>query len=239
MSNSARLKKSIFWDFHGTLEVPDHKWVRLLERALRSEGYGIHTDELNQALLNAYTWNNYQRSYTSRTGTVWWDDLFISIFPFFERYGIDRKTGDAVLSLFQSEMLRVENYVLFDDAVGTLEQCQILGYKNYLLSNNFPELEMLVKQLPIAHFFDGYIVSACFGYEKPRIEIFEYAKSIAENPDICYMIGDNLVADIAGGSAAGMKTILVHKSVDSFSQKQEITPDHCVNTLSEIPETLV
>lgn len=29
-------------------------------------------------------------------------------------------------------------------------------------------------------------------------------------PEDCYMIGDNPVADIQGGSAVGMKTILVH-----------------------------
>ena len=49
------------------------------------------------------------------------------------------------------------------------------------------------------------------GIEKPRIEFFDYAKNVANHPSVGYVIGDNPIADIQGGQAAGYKTIAVHE----------------------------
>ena len=64
----------------------------------------------------------------------------------------------------------------------------------------------------MGRYFSGYIISADVGFEKPRSEIFQYAISKADNPEICYMVGDNPVADIRGAKEAGMQTILVHSA---------------------------
>ena len=45
------------------------------------------------------------------------------------------------------------------------------------------------------------------------------------------MIGDSEAADIAGGKAAGIKTIHVHRNEDSQA-------DYCFDTLQEIVELL-
>ena len=46
------------------------------------------------------------------------------------------------------------------------------------------------------------------------------------------MIGDNPRADVRGGKAVGMKTILVHCNADSEA-------DHSFESLSEIPRILI
>ena len=102
--------------------------------------------------------------------------------------------------------------MLYEEAEGVLGRCKQAGYKNYILSNNFPELPEIIKKLGIAEYFNGYIVSANVGYEKPRIELFQHAMRIADNPQQCFMIGDNPIADVQDGKNAGMKTILVNNS---------------------------
>ena len=99
--------------------------------------------------------------------------------------------------------------------------------KNFILSNNFPELGRLIKDLGLNEFFSGCLISSNIGYEKPRIEIFQYAIKAAQQPDICYMIGDNPVADIFGGKRAGMHTILVH------NQSKVLEADHKCSSLLE------
>lgn len=134
-------------------------------------------------------------------------------------------------SYFRNKALDPVQYPLYDDAVPTLQKCMELGYKNYILSNNFPELHLAVKALGLSCYFEGCIVSSNVGYEKPRIELFEYALHAAENPKECYMIGDNPVADVLGGKSAGMNTILVHRSEDCGA-------DFYCENLSEIPLVL-
>ena len=96
------------------------------------------------------------------------------------------------------------------------------------MSNNFPELPDVIKGLGLGKYFADYIVSANIGYEKPRIEIFKYALELAGSPDVCYMIGDNPIADIQGGKSAGMKTVLVNNSGSSDA-------DYKCESLVEIP----
>lgn len=90
------------------------------------------------------------------------------------------------------------------------------GYENYIISNNFPELEDVFKQLGLDNEISGYFVSACVGYEKPRKEIFEYAILHAGSSEIRYMIGDNPIADYQGGLNAGMISILVHNAEEGL-----------------------
>lgn len=66
------------------------------------------------------------------------------------------------------------------------------------------------------------------------IEIFEYALHIAGNPEICYMIGDNPVADIQGGKGAGMKTILVHNNVSAEFCKDNMICENLIDVIKII-----
>ena len=88
------------------------------------------------------------------------------------------------------------------------------GYENYIISNNFPELNEVFERLGLGAEIAGCFPSASVGYEKPRKEIYAYAIERAGEPKIRYMIGDNPITDYQGGLDAGMKPILVHNVVD-------------------------
>ena len=89
----------------------------------------------------------------------------------------------------------------------------------------------MAEALELAGFLQDIVVSANVGYEKPRTELFHHALALAGNPTNVYMVGDNPVADVIGGRAAGMTTILVH-------QENLAKPDFHCRELAEIPALL-
>ena len=233
--------KALFWDFDGTLANnwkilrgnPTSLWTYSAYDVLTELKYEIDIDEYRRHMNNGgYSWSTPEISYTENTGQKWWDKFFAHLNIYYKDNSISSDDAEKASIYIKNQITDYRNYTLFDDAVSVLQKCMELGYKNYILSNNFPELVNIIKDLGCAEYFADYIVSANIGYEKPRIEIFQYAMNIAGSPEICYMIGDNPIADIQGGKSAGMKTILVNS-------KRESEADYICGSLSENPSILV
>ena len=202
------MNKALFWDFDGTLIYSISVWAKLLYTGFNNSD--IDFEEMRPFFRKGYSWNFPEISYADQTGHKWWDKLFAHFSLYCESHNISKEEAEKAFGYLKEQVVDPKNYTLYEDTVSTLRECINLGYKNYIISNNFPELPLLIKNLGIADYFTDYIVSANVGYEKPRIEIFQHALKIAGYPDDCYMIGDNPVADIEGAEAAGMKTILAH-----------------------------
>jgi len=222
------MKKVIFWDFDGTLAKSPKIWTNSLYNVLTNLNYKIDIEDVRLHLRTGYTWQMPEKSYTDNTGQLWWDRLFEHLDLFYKNHKVSEEDRIKANSDFKNSILDTNNYSIYEGAEVVLSKCTQMGYKNYILSNNFPELILIINGLGLAEYFIDYIISANIGYEKPRIEIFQYAQKIADFPDICYMIGDNPVADIQGGKSAGMKTILVHNNCISDA-------DYTVENLAEIP----
>ena len=115
---------------------------------------------------------------------------------------------------------------MYEDAVSSLALLRDKGYASYILTNNYPEITDNIAGLGLLPYIDGAIVSSHVGFEKPRAELYAYAKRVAGEPDICYMIGDNPIADIDGARCVGMKTVYIHNGhID--------TADFCADTLAD------
>lgn len=140
--------------------------------------------------------------------------------------GVSEPLAKTASEKVKEIIMMPENYILFETATETLQKTKELGHTNIILSNNYPELEEVIKKIGIHSLFDSFAVSACVGYEKPRKEIFKIVKSRYLNDEF-YMIGDSVKADIIGGKNAGMKTVLVHKGYHKDA-------DFCVDKLSDI-----
>jgi FMN phosphatase YigB (HAD superfamily) len=65
-----------------------------------------------------------------------------------------------------------------------------------------------VADLGLVDLFDGILTSAVTGYEKPHREMY----AVPHRP--MWMVGEDLVADIAGADAAGIPAILVRQGAD-------------------------
>ncbi len=229
------MSKVVFWDFDGTLVHSNHLWVNSMHAAaseLDDENL-ISYDALFE-LKNKldYPWDTPEIDYVDAVGTEhWWSKMH----PIFEKTLIDAGASSSVAKEAAQNVRRFvlskDAYIVYPDAVFALETARELGFKNYILSNNYPELKVVLDILDLTKHFDDIVVSGEIGYEKPRLEIFDYARKIAGNPELAIMVGDNPYADIQGGNAAGMVTIFVHRDCEHEA-------DHYLPDYSNIREIL-
>lgn len=211
--------KALFWDFDGTLIHPNESFFTALSTSLQKYAYEIEPQKIRTLLHATCSWYKPEISYEGMTGAKWWEELFRAFIAFYKENGVLPEHWKKLNEMFQAYILDYKNYILFDDARVVLKKSRQMGYENYIISNNYPELADVIGDFGLSEYFSDFIVSANCGFEKPGEEIFRHARSVAHDPDILYMIGDNPVADIAGGKKAGYKTILVHR------EEQERTPE--------------
>ena len=125
--------------------------------------------------------------------------------------------------------------------VGSREAMKYLHskYKVYVVSNasNLQQSTRLGKA-GLMQYVDGIFGSLDIGYNKPSREYFDYCfgQLGGTRPDQTVIVGDSLNADISGGQAYGLHTIWFNiRGVEASAQ---ITPDHTIHSLSEIPSVL-
>ena len=225
------MNKVLLWDFDGTLVYQIEPFVLAAQHTLTQCDVSVSTDEIREYLNGILSWKKPDIVYTDRCGDFWWDTLFEKLAPFYYSFGISAELYETIKAKYRNKIADWRNYTLYEDTISVLESCTSMGYRNYIMSNNYPELQSIVEALGLGQYFSGYFVSACIGYEKPRKELFEYALVQAGNPECCYMIGDNPISDIEGGRNAGLKTIFVHREIPSNA-------NHFCKKLSEIPALL-
>lgn len=218
------MNKAIFWDSDGTLLYGNESFKCSLMRAMKAAGAEPDENEVRNLMRRICSWYVPKKDHSHLDGEGWWQDLLDGIGAFCLQQGIAPANIPSVCREFRQNVVTYE-YEAYADSEAVLRTFQERGFKNYIISNNFPELDQVFRRLGLDACISGYILSASVGYEKPRQEIFAYALRLAGNPDIRYMIGDNPVTDGQGGLAAGLKPILVHN-------RQEGTV--CCDELSEL-----
>lgn len=220
---------SIFcWDFDGTLAFSDHLWSNSVYKAL-NETVAEHTvtfQDIRHCMASGFTWHTPEKDFTAFVGEKWWELMNAHFFNSFISLGFNEVQSKTASEKVREIIMQPSNYTLFIDTVAVLKKAKEKGHTNIILSNNYPELEKITDALDITQYFDRLVVSGLVGYDKPRKEIFDIAKSFYTDENFV-MIGDNPVADILGGNAAGMTTVLVHKGFDKNA-------DYCFDNLNDI-----
>lgn len=204
------MRKAIFWDFDGTLTVPNHMWSVSLVKALGplAGEHGITWEKIRPFTHSGFPWD--EDGTGDLSGEAWWGCMLEKFCQAYLHFGIPKEKARETVSKVRELILSKDSYRVYPDAAAVLAVCLYKGYKNYLLSNNYPELEEVLVQLQLRQFFAGCIVSGKAGVNKPQPEIFRLGEKTANFPSQIWMVGDNPVADIAGAKGAGWKTALVH-----------------------------
>jgi putative hydrolase of the HAD superfamily len=207
------MNKALFWDFDGTLVYSEHLWSGSLLKALERHypDNKITLADIRPLMARGFTWDTPDNDYSAMTGELWWEFINRHILGVYKALGLSHNDAEAIAGYVRGIIKETDNYHVYSDTFDTLLKCRQNGWKNYILSNNYPELREVTDKLGFSGYFDGYIISGEIGYDKPRREIYDYALKISGNPDNCFMIGDNFYADIIGAENAGIKAILVHK----------------------------
>lgn len=220
----------IFWDFDGTLVYSNPLWSTTVFNSLKevAPNTDVKFTDIRKCMATGFTWHTPDEDYSNLIGDKWWEFMNRKISDDYISLGVDADVAQKAASLVRKNIKNVESYTLYPDAVDVLEKSLKKGHKNVLLSNNYPDLVEVLDKLDLTYYFDNIIVSANYGYDKPRNELFDIAKALYPNEEYI-MVGDSITADIVGGNNAGMKTILVHKGYDEKA-------DFCLENLKEIFE---
>lgn len=226
------MRKAIFWDFDGTLTRSYPMWTQAVWEAAApfAEKYGVTFEKLRPFLAKGFPWDADGNS--SVTGDCWWEDRVEKFTAAYRSFGVPEAQAEAAARSVREKILDPKRYQVYPDASATLALCAYKGYKNYLLSDNFPELESLLERLYLRQFFVDCVVSGTVGLNKPDVRLFRKAELVAHFPSLIWMVGDNPKADIAGGQSAGWHTVLVHRD------KNDCGAVLCCPTLTDVARHL-
>lgn len=231
-------KPALFWDFHGTLTLHLHQWVDSAFELINTNfpelkiTKGTVHKELDGQCLPWYTHPSRDTRHLIENDG-WWTSCNQELFKMFVRCGLSKEQAELVYAKVRPYLVDPINNTLQSDTIEVLQELSKRGYKHYLVSNNYPELDEVMDKLQLTKYFEKMVISARIGYDKPRKEIFEYARKIAENPSDCFMIGDNVTDDIMGAKANGFKTIWITQKVENNE-----AADYKCNTLTDILDIL-
>lgn len=205
------MNKTIFWDFDGTLVYSVHLWSGTLLKTLElyTENNTVTLSDIRPPMARGFTWD-YPDETAGLKDEEWWEYTNRHISDVYKAVGIDENEISRLLPLYRKTIMEIGNYHPYDDVFDVLKKLKERGYRHILLSNNYPELDVTADALGFGEYFDGYVISAKIGFDKPRREIFDYAIKLAGSPEVCFMVGDNPYSDIKGANAYGIPAILVH-----------------------------
>lgn len=230
-------KPVLFWDFHGTLTLPDHTWSDAAMRSIlaRRPSSTLTWEELHQKLRhNCLPWWVYPEKNTKQLTEkgAWWQYVEQNFALVYQELGFTAKQAQEMAKELRPVLTNPESHRLREDAAEVLSTLQKRGYRQVLVSNNFPELPKIIEALGLKPYFSDLVVSGLVGYDKPNKEMFAYAMSVAGQPRQAIMIGDNPVDDVAGAKAAGLGAIGIDRAASAPDA------DFGAATLSELLEVL-
>ena len=188
--------KVVCWDFDGTLAHSHCLWSGSIWKALKKSvpDTNITLDDVEPYTATGFTWYTPENDYTKLVGEHWWNYMNAYFKKIYISLGIDENIAETASRQVRKFIKDKENYHLYGDTIPVLEYVKQRGYKNIILSNNFPDLCDVLKKLQLEQYFDDFVISGQIGYDKPRKEIFAYAMKLFSNVERYYMIGDSVRA---------------------------------------------
>jgi putative hydrolase of the HAD superfamily len=91
-----------------------------------------------------------------------------------------------------------------------------------------------IAQSGIGSLFEMIVVSAELGFGKPNPEIYHYTlKRLGIAPDEAMMVGDNILRDVHGAQAVGIRGVWIGEGRSPAGSN--VVPDLSIETLAELP----
>jgi len=138
--------------------------------------------------------------------------------------------GDATNQVFEQlwqHFAQPRHWRLFDDASPALRELRRRGFRLGIASNFDARLHYIVEGMPDLAACEAVIVSSEVGYTKPDPRFFTVVQNqLGATPSQMALVGDDLVADIQGATAAGWRAILLDRS--------GALAKPCIRTLAEL-----
>jgi putative hydrolase of the HAD superfamily len=207
----------LIWDFDGTLahRRGETGWSILLAEALDGEepGHRHSAETFRPHLREGFPWHRPEVAHPELCEPeAWWASVRPILARAYEAAGYAparaRELADAARRLYVDPDV---GWALFDDTLPALRRLAEDGWTHAILSNHVPELRQLVAGLGLDDVIAEVSCSAETGYEKPHAAAFA---SVLDRfrPTEAWMIGDNVVADVLGAEAVGIRSVLVRRA---------------------------
>jgi putative hydrolase of the HAD superfamily len=131
---------------------------------------------------------------------------------------------------------REAHLVPYPGAIETLAEVRARGIRTALLTNGGAQSQRRsVERNGLAAYFDCIVIEGEFGAGKPDERVFRHAlEAVSAAPDATWMVGDNLIADIAPAVALGMHAVWVDGAGGGLPPDAPARPHRIVQALSEL-----
>jgi putative hydrolase of the HAD superfamily len=226
-------KKTILWDFDGTLAHRPGMWSQALLDTLleRQPTSTITRDDIRPFMRDGFPWNRADEPHPHlATSKEWWSEIEQLFVQAYMGVGCSADEASFLAPLAHRRYLDIQGWRLFEDTLPTLNALTQQGWEHAILSNHVPELSSIVASLGLSPYIKAVFSSRITGYEKPHPQAFRYALDQLSSSYPTWMMGDNFNADVLGAEAAGIPAILVR-------QPHEQAKRYC-ETLAELPAQL-
>ena len=132
----------------------------------------------------------------------------------------------------------IEEMELFDGVVETFDAIAEAGLDIAIVSNLTTRIQLKkIEHLGIEGSIDLVVTSEEAGSEKPASIMFTLPLSQLDlRPSEVVMVGDSVTADIEGGNAVGLTTVLFNSDETELESRRH--PDHHVDAFPDIAEVV-
>ena len=121
-------------------------------------------------------------------------------------------------------------------ALATLEELRALGVRLGLVTNGGSEGQRAkIERFALAAHFEYIGIEGEVGWGKPHAVAYETAlRSLDAVPADAWMVGDNLVWDVAGAQAVGIYGVWLDKDGIGLPPDTPVVPDRIVGSIAEL-----
>ena len=133
----------------------------------------------------------------------------------------------------------VEKMDLFDGVAETLAALQDAGVAVAVVTNLTTRIQLKkIEALGISEHVDLVLTSEETGREKPASVMFTLPMAqLNVRPSETVMVGDSVSADIEGGNALGLTTVLFNSDATGLDRRER--PDHRIESFPEVTEVVL
>lgn len=234
-----KLPKACLFDLDDTIlsdnSVSEDCWRLACQEWVSSTAAGVDTESLLRSILGARDW------FFSDPVKYRWLSLNLPgsraqvVLRAFESIGIDDPASAEPLAL-RFDAIKKGSIGPFPGAIETLHYLRRNGHKLALITNGKETLQReKIDRFELEPLFECIVIEGAFGVGKPDKRVFTHAlDELKVSPAEAWMIGDNLVNDIAGAQAVGLYAIWVDWVHAGLPADSAAAPDRVIHSIEEL-----
>jgi putative hydrolase of the HAD superfamily len=200
----------IFFDVGETLLRPDPSWAEIYRQACLPFGIDIDLERLSAALAEApfdlgEPFEPSEESSFERVRA--YDAQILAALGY-------RDPPEAVFRAIGAAFAAREAWLVFPDVLPVLHALADEGIRRAVISNWVWGAPQLLHDLELAAYFEGLVISARIGRQKPDRAIFQHALELTGvAPERAWHVGDSYRADVLGARSVGIQPVLIDRRV--------------------------